>query len=44
VNLAQTDKPGDVYSHVAKMVELKIMKDVKDDSSKNHELAKKLSG
>jgi DNA-directed RNA polymerase len=44
VNLAPTSRPGDVYTHVAKMVEEKLEKDKADSSSKYHELSKKLSG
>ena len=44
MNLAQTERPGDVYTHVAKMVEAKIEKDMADSTSKYHELSKKLSG
>lgn len=44
MNLAQTDRPGDVYSYVAGMVERRVDSDVLDPSSKYHELAKKLVG
>lgn len=37
-------KPADLYTHVSKMVEKKIVDHAKDPEHKFHELAKKLVG
>ncbi|CAD8112182.1 unnamed protein product [Paramecium primaurelia] len=42
VNLANTSKPGDVYTHVAGMVERRVEFDAKDPLSKDHIIALKL--
>ena len=44
VNLMNAEKPGDLYSHVASMVERKVSQDARDPSSKFHEIAKKMEG
>lgn len=44
VNLGPNERPGDVYTHVAKMVIKSIDKDIADPNSQYHELAKKVSG
>ncbi|EGR33869.1 hypothetical protein IMG5_034000 [Ichthyophthirius multifiliis] len=44
VNLRDSIKPGDLYSHVASMVEQKIDEDCKNELSENYEIAKKLQG
>ena len=40
VNLIKGEKPGDVYSHIAKMVSAIVDKDSENESSPNHEIAK----
>ena len=40
VNLGPTERPGDVYTHVAKMVIRMIEEDIKDETHPKHELAK----
>lgn len=42
MNLANTSKPGDVYTHVAGMVERRVEFDAKDSLSKDHIIALKL--
>ncbi len=37
-------KPGDLYSHVAGMVELRVLNDCNNPDSRFHEIAKKLTG
>jgi len=37
-------KPGDLYSHVARMVEGKVKLDAEDELSQSNKIAKKLSG
>ncbi|EAR93244.2 DNA-directed RNA polymerase (macronuclear) [Tetrahymena thermophila SB210] len=44
VNLMNAQKPGDLYSHVARMVEQRVGKDANDDLAKYNAIAKKLSG
>lgn len=44
VNLTHSDKPGDVYSYVAGMVEKQVDKDAVDSSSQYHAIAIKLQG
>jgi len=44
VNLMNTEKPGDIYTHVANMVQGKIDRDANDPNAKFHLLAKKLVG
>ena len=44
VNLMNDEKHGDLYSHVAAMVEEKVLADSNDPDSKFHEIAKKMSG
>lgn len=42
VNLANTTKPGDVYTHVAGMVEKRVETDARDPLSQDHIVALKL--
>jgi len=44
VNLMNTEKPGDIYTHVANMVQGKINVDAANPEAKHHVLAKKLVG
>jgi DNA-directed RNA polymerase len=44
VNLNNTDKPGDVYTHVANMVQSRVNADAKDAASPYHRIANKLVG
>lgn len=44
VNLVNREIPGDLYTHIAKMVEEKISKDCEDPENQHFELAKKLKG
>ena len=44
VNLMHSDKPGDIYTHVANMVQQRIDEDAELPTSKYHNLAKKLVG
>ena len=44
VNLVNRDIPGDIYTHVANMVEEQLSLDVVNTEAKYHEMAKKLSG
>lgn len=44
VNLGPTERPGDVYTHVCKMVIKMIDNDIANESSPFHDLAKKLQG
>ena len=44
VNLDILDKPGDIYSHVADMVNQLIDRDSKNPECQNYELSKKLKG
>jgi DNA-directed RNA polymerase len=44
VNLRDSFKPGDLYTHVANMVENKINEDCKDETGPNFEIASKLQG
>ena len=44
VNLGPTERPGDVYTHVAKMVIKLLEEDMANPESENHQLAKKLEG
>lgn len=37
-------KPGDLYSHVARMVETKVQQSAEDELSKDSKIAKKLAG
>lgn len=41
VNLGPTERPGDVYTHVAKMVIKMVDEDIANPESINHEIAKK---
>ena len=38
------EKPGDLYSHVAAMVELRVQADCLNEETKYNEIAKKLKG
>ena len=38
------EKPGDLYSHVASMVEKKVNQDANDPNSPHHAIAKKMAG
>lgn len=42
MNLANTSKPGDVYTHVAGMVEKRVETDARNSLSKDHIVALKL--
>jgi DNA-directed RNA polymerase len=44
VNLGATERPGDVYTHVANMVIEMVKKDIETPSSENCEMAKKVVG
>jgi DNA-directed RNA polymerase len=43
VNLDVTDRPSDVYSHVAQMVEAEILKDIANGNEKLRQLSGKVS-
>lgn len=43
VNLGSTERPGDVYTHVAKMVIKMINEDLKDVNNPNYNIASKLT-
>ena len=44
VNLARGEKPGDIYTHVANMVQERVQQDSENPSSKYHNIAKRLLG
>jgi len=44
VNLMQSDRPGDIYTHVANMVQERVNQDAQNPASKYHNVAKKLVG
>lgn len=44
VNLMNQERPGDIYSHVARLVEAKVQEDSMNKDSKYYELAQKLVG
>jgi DNA-directed RNA polymerase len=44
VNLGPTEKPGDVYTHVSKMVSKMVEEDAGNPESPSNELAKKVTG
>jgi DNA-directed RNA polymerase len=44
VNLVKRDTPGDLYTHIANMIEDKLKLVIQDSSDTNYEMAKKLSG
>jgi len=44
VNLMNSEKPGDLYSHVAGMVETRVHADSLDPSNKYYKLAQKIKG
>ena len=44
VNLGPTQRPGDVYTHVAKMVIEMIEQDYNDEGSEYHEVSKLVRG
>lgn len=43
VNLSNLDRPGDIYTHVAKLVKHEIDRDANNPGSPKHELAIKLA-
>ena len=44
VNLTNSDKPGDIYTHVANKVQEKVDEDAENPASQHHNIAKKLVG
>lgn len=44
VNLVNREVPGDLYTHIAKMVEVKVSSDSQNPDGENYELAMKLKG
>lgn len=44
VNLMHNEKPGDIYTHVANMVQAKILADCENSEAVHHKMALKLNG